>query len=280
MDEFRDPPLERAQPVPEASQPDAPRPPLSRGLVIVALAGLVIGGAAAWWWTRPAPVAVAPAAAEGTEAAIPDTSGDAPPQLPPLTQMDTFLRALLGALSSHPEFVKWLATDDLIRQMARGIDRVSRGQSPASNVAVLRPAGDFAVARRRGEATIDPASFGRYDRLAAMVDSLDPRGVADAYRLIQPRLDEAYRALGRSETGVDDAMAAALQTLIDTPVPEAPIALVSGRGATFAFRDPRLEALTPAQKQLLRFGPDNQRRIQARLRAIRAELTRSESRAR
>jgi hypothetical protein len=68
--------------------------------------------------------------------------------------------------------------------------------------------------------------------------------------------------------------------LLDTPVPSDPIAVVPGKGATYAYKDPALEALAPIQKQLLRMGPDNVRRVQARLRAIRAELTNSDNRAR
>jgi hypothetical protein len=186
--------------------------------------------------------------------------------------MDTFLRALLGALSSHPDFVRWLATDDLIRQMANAIDRVSRGQSPARDVPVLRPKGDFNVQRRTTQTTIGAASFRRYDALAALVESLDARAVADAYRTIQPRLDEAYRSLGRAEGGVDNAVSVALQLLIETPTTNDSIAVVPGRGATYAFADPRYESLAPVQKQLLRMGPANVRRIQGRLREIKASI--------
>jgi hypothetical protein len=38
------------------------------------------------------------------------------------------------------------------------------------------------------------------------------------------------------------------------------------------FSDPKLEALSPAQKLLLRSGPANARRVQAQLAAIAAAL--------
>lgn len=277
MDNFEEQPLERApQQEPLSVEP---RKGALLPILLVAAAGLIVGGGAAWWWTRntvtpPAAVATNETDAVVTEAKVPART------LPPLGQMDTFLRALLGALSSHPDFVRWLATDDLIRQMASGIDRISRGQSPAANLLVLRPTEDFAVSGRRASMTIDPASYRRYDRLAALVESLEARGVAEAYRTIQPRLDEAYRALGRSQGGVDAALDVGLQLLLDTPVPSEPIAVVPGKGATFAYKDPALEQLAPMQKQLLRMGPDNVRRIQARLRAIRAELMTADNRVR
>ena len=40
------------------------------------------------------------------------------------------------------------------------------------------------------------------------------------------------------------------------------------RGAMYAYADPRLEDLSPAQKQLLRTGPRNTRLMQARTIAL------------
>jgi hypothetical protein len=277
MDPFDQQPLERTadRQTPIEAERKKPFGPI----LMVAAAGLIVGGGAAWWWTRTDPEPPAAAAAPASEALVAEAK--VPERtLPPLGQMDTFLRALLGALSSHPDFVRWLATDDLIRQMANGIDRISRGQSPSANLQVLRPAADFAVQRRRAVITIDPDSYRRYDRLASLVESLEARGVAEAYRTVHPRLDEAYRGLGRTEGSVHDAIDAALQQLIDTPVPTEPIELVPGKGATYAFRDPALEGLAPIQKQLIRMGPDNMRRVQARLQAIRAEVMKSDNRER
>jgi hypothetical protein len=271
MSDLDDRPLERS-PVVETDAPPAPTRSGPTSLVIIGVAGLAVGAAAAWWWMhthRTSVAAPAPTAAESS-AAVPAAPERA---LPPLGQMDTFLRALLGSLSSHPDFARWLATDDLIRQMANGIDRIARGQNPARDVATLRPKGEFQTARRGKVTTIDPSSFRRYDSLARLVQSLDPQAVAEVYRTIYPRLDEAFRAQGRSEGHVDTAVAAALQLLIDTPIPDEPIAVVPGQGATFAFADPKYESLTPAQKQLLRMGPENAKRIQARLREIRDAIS-------
>ena len=280
MGNFDEQPLERSTP------PDTPSvaPPTRTSrtpVIVIAVVGLLVGGIAAWWWMRSADRAGAAPPLTVTSSGNPVADvGEPQRELPPLGQMDTFLRALLGALSTHPDLARWLATDDLIHQMASGIDRLARGQSPASDLPVLRPAGDFTVTGRRNALVVDRASFARYDRLAALVHSLDARAVADAYRAIQPRLDEAYRGLGRSEGSVDAAVDLALQTLIDTPIPDEPFSVIPGKGATYAFRDPALEALRPAQKQLLRMGPDNARRVQARLREVRAELMNSDNRRR
>jgi hypothetical protein len=266
-----------AEPVNRAPSPDDTTP-RKTPIMTIAIAGLALGGALAWWWAADrgaAPSTVA--AVSATEAALPVTADPAKP-LPPLGQMDIFLRGLLGTLSSHPEFVRWLATDDLIRQMARAIDQVSRGESPADTLSVLTPQQPFDIAGRRGDYSIDPVSFRRYEPIAGAVASLDAEGVARAYRTIQPRLDEAYRALGRAEGGVDTAVQVALQTLIATPVASEPIPVVPGRGATYAYANGAFEKLSPAQKQLVRMGPSNQRRVQAKLREISKAIDASTAR--
>jgi hypothetical protein len=269
MDQFDERPLERPPEAVEIAAP--PKARRATPILVLVVAGLILGAAGAWWWIRVnrPPETATPVATRGTEAAV--KAADPARPLPMLGQMDTFLRALLGTLSAHPDFARWLATDDLIHQMANVIDRISRGLSPAAEVAVLRPPGDFAVAGR-GSPTISPVSYRRYDGLATIVESLDAKAVVEAYRTIHPRLDEAYRALGRTEGSVDHAIDVALQTLIETPVPDEPLRVSSGKGTTYAFADAEYEALQPAQKQLLRMGPDNMRRIQPRLREIQALL--------
>ena len=271
MSELDDLPL--GSPPASAAPAATTRPTKAGPMAIVAALGLALGAVGAWWWARQATPPAAPAtiAGQGTEAAVPADSAPVRP-LPPVDQMDTFLRALLGTLSASPELAWWLTTDDLIRQMANGIDRIANGASPASELAGLKPKSGFIAIERRNTISIDAASYRRYDSLAALVSSLDARAVADAYQTIRPRLDEAYRQLGRTEAGIDTAVSAALQRLIDTPQPQDPIRLSHGAGASYVFADPSLERLTPIQKQLIRMGPDNLQRIRRRLVEIKQAI--------
>ena len=71
---------------------------------------------------------------------------------------------------------------------------------------------------------------------------------------------------------MDVAVQQALDVLIETPIPSGPVELVEGKGATWAFADPALERLDPAQKQLLRMGPRNAARVIETLKAVRQQL--------
>ena len=113
--------------------------------------------------------------------------------------MDGFLRPLLSALSSRPELARWLATDDLVRQLATAIDQAAAGASPARDFKVIAPASPFVAAGRGSRRTIDPASYRRYDGLVQTVTSIDASSVAKIYKTIRPRLNEAYRRMGNPE---------------------------------------------------------------------------------
>jgi hypothetical protein len=240
--------------------------------IIAALIVLLVAGGA-WWMTRrtTAPVNATPRAVTATDAPIADTAAEPPVTLPPLDEMDSFLRPLLSALSSRPELASWLATDDLIRQLAAAIAQASIGASPARDFRVLAPQTPLTTAGRPTQRTIDAASYRRYDGLVSAVTSMDAAAVAKVYRTIRPRLNEAYQGMGNPGRDVDNAVRNAVDILLDTPIVKGPVRVVES-GATWAFADPNLESLTPTQKQLLRMGPANTETLLAWLRALRNAL--------
>ena len=239
--------------------------------IAVAIVVTVSGGA--WWMSRPTPAAnVTPNAVTATEATI-DKPDPPPVDLPPLDQMDSFLRPLLAALSPRPELANWLATDDLLRQLAAAIDQASGGGSPARDFKVIAPSSTFVPGGRGDRQTIDPASYRRYDGLVRTVTSIDASRVAQIYKTVQPRLNEAYRGMGHAEGDVDAAIRRAIDILLDTPAVNDPIALTAAGAAGWAFADENLEDLAPTQKQLLRMGPTHAAALKVWLRALRAALS-------
>lgn len=241
-------------------------------IAIIAAVLVLLLGAAAWWMSRPgpAPANATPKAVMSTEAPIEKA---APPiDLPPLDRMDGFLRPLLSALSSRPELAQWLATDDLVRQLATAIDQASAGGSPARDFKVIAPKTPFVAAGRGARRTIDPASYRRYDGLVQTVTSIDASKVAQIFKTIRPRLNEAYRGMGHPEGNVDAAINQALDILLDTPVVKDPIAITVGSGAGWTYVNDDLEDLTPTQKQLLRMGPVHADAVKVWLRALQSAL--------
>jgi len=127
------------------------------------------------------------------------------------------------------------------------------------------------VTTQGGRTVIDPASYARYDGIADAVTSMDAAGSAKIYGMLKPRLEEAYASLGIGDSSMDAAVEGALVKLLSTPVPDDPIE-VEASGGVYAYANPGLEQLSSAQKLLIRTGPANARKIQARLREIALAL--------
>ena len=244
----------------------------TRAIAVIAVGLVLLVAGGAWWMSRPEPAGnTTPKAVTSTDAMV-DKPPPTPVDLPPLDDMDGFLRPLLAALSSRPEMANWLATDDLVRQLAAAIDQASAGGSPARDFKVIAPPSAFVAGGRGDRRTIDPASYRRYDGLVRTVTSIDASRVAQIYRTIQPRLNEAYRGMGHPEGNVDAAIQRTIDILLDTPAVKDPVALTAAGAAGWAFADDDLEDLAPTQKQLLRMGPAHAEAVKAWLRALRDAL--------
>jgi hypothetical protein len=212
-----------------------------------------------------------PAPPSPTLPAPPATLGPETPSLPPLAESDGVVRELTGPVSSHPGLTQWLATDHLVARFVAAVDNVADGDSPRGHVAFLAPRDGFRAVERGERVTLDPASYERYTAVAEVVASLDAAECVALYRRVQPLADAAYRELGRTDRTFDAALRQAIARLLETPVPDGEVAL-RPRVTTWAFVDRRLEALSPAQKHLLRLGPRNARLVQEKLREIAAAL--------
>jgi len=232
--------------------------------------------------TSPAQETVPPAQVPGTPEAPaspepPPTPGGSEPEgvptatLPPLAQSDAPVRELARGLSPNPALSRWLSGEGLIQRFVAVVDNVAEGVSPRPHLLFLAPEASFQTVTRNGRLYVDPRSYGRYDGVADVLASLDPRAAVGLYRQLQPLCEEAYRELGHPPGRFDDVLAKAIQTLLATPVVDGEIEL-RPKVVTYAFVDPRLEALSPAQRHFLRMGPRNVRLIQGELRTLAAAL--------
>ena len=263
-----------SEPEPPDQEPDrGSRAPLWIAAALLVVAAAVIGVV---FFMRPAPApAPQPAsqatAAPQTEARDPLGPTVEPIDLPPLVLTDPLVREMLGKLSASPTLAAWLATDGLIRAFVVSVENVADGVSPAKHARALAPRSAFRTLTENGVTSVDARSYARYDGIANAAASMDAAGLARVYSILKPRLIEAYAELGHPQGDLDAAVERAIVHLLQTSVVEDPIVL---RPRVLSFRYDRedLEALSPAQKQLLRMGPRNVKRIQDQLRAVAREL--------
>jgi hypothetical protein len=251
---------------PGAGPPGPPSPwPIIAGVVLIVVAGI------AFYWFRssrpevePPPAASAPATRP--PAAPPATGREVRTNLPPLDESDTAVREIVGALSTHPLVAAWLGGDQLLRGATQVLVSISDGHALPSFVRRFAPSGEFAVRPSGGRLVIDPASYRRYDKVGEAAASIDPAAAARVYRTLRPRLDEAFGELGMPGS-IDVLVQQAAGRILAVPVPDGEVAVVP-KGIVYAYADPRLEALPPTSKLLLRMGPANLEKIQATVRAF------------
>lgn len=272
----------------------------SRGIWMATLglvAVLAVGGFFAWRVTqdrRPeAPKAEAPAAEAPKEG----------PKAVNLAEGDAMLRAAGGELSADELLALWLAEPDLVRRLVAATFQVSRGESPRELLGFLKPSSGFTVDEVEDKTTLAPApkvkpkgkatgkqkarrqskylvrsymsraSAARYDPVARVLGSIDTAKLGALYARLSPYTDMAMREAAPPGKTLGELLGAAVDHLAKVPISDEPLELVElEEGVGYGFKDPALEALTPAQKHLLRMGPANARVVVKKLEDFRTAI--------
>lgn len=268
---------------------------------VIAVVVLVLAVVAGWFLMRqpaltpPPPVAVqAPAVAPPPVPAAPDT---APAVQYPIDQVvggpaaagaaDAPANAAAAAPptleESEAEVTAWaassvgagaralLADSNLVRRLVATVDNLPAERASTRLWPVATARGLPVVAAGDGGIVLAPANAERYRPFVAMAEAVDLDTLVSGYKRLYPVFQQAYRELGYPTGNFNDRLVAVIDHLLAAPEIEGPIALVQPK-VIYEFADPALEALSAGQKIMLRMGPDNARRVKARLRLLRQRL--------
>jgi hypothetical protein len=274
LDDFEIHPPRQYEPELGSIEPPQRRLPPRRSALpmLLAAAFVVAVGVIGLLWRKPwktkAPAPVAQATPLPSPSPVPPAETRGP--LPGLDDSDGFVRDLAAALSAHPELARWLGQTGLVRTLTAVVANIASGETPRPELSFLAPAQRFKAAGRAGRVVADPASYSGYDLFADGIASIDAEAAAGVYDATEPLFDTAHRELGYP-AAFRPALDRAIRELLAVPVPRPDAELVP-HASGFRWADPKLEALTSAQKQLLRTGPRNVRMIQAKLRELQAAL--------
>lgn len=266
-----------------------PQPPKKRtGQIAAVVIAIVVIGFGAWWLTRPEPepeietIASEPAETvvepKPVEPAVtpsqpkPDME-PAPPQptLPSLDNSDKMVRDVLSELNDSKRYQAWLQSDNLIRRGTALTDGLARGVVLHKFLPVKPPEGKFLTRKEGQRYWVDPTNYGRYDTLVKTLTDIKPAQAAKTIHLFKPLLEAAFNEQGYKNRTFDATLIAAIDQLLATPVYEQPPELKL-ESVYFKYADDKIEKLTDGQKQLIRMGPANTRKVQEYLRKLRAEL--------
>jgi len=188
-----------------------------------------------------------------------------------LASSDQAVREVAATLSSHPKLVSWLANEDLVRRFTATAYNLAAGKSPRSHLDFLRPRSPYRAIDENGSFRVDPKAARRYDLATEAFVSLDTAGTIRLYREIKPLVDEAFKEIAPHGASFDDTLKQAVFELLRAPKlpPSLPL---EEKVLTYRYADDELEALSSAQRHLLRMGPDNVARVQAKLRELASAL--------
>lgn len=267
------------------------------GVAVVLAVALGAGG---WWWWQhreapaapaapvpvaaapapPAPVASAPAIRYPIEA-MPAASEPAAP--PSLAQSDRVIADALAAMAGRKAVQAQLQSDGIVRRLVVTVDNLARTHA-ASRLWPVNPAAGRFTVERRGDAEVIGADNGlRYTPFVLFAEAIDVDAAARLYGRLYPLFQQSYEELGYPGRYFNDRLVGVIDHLLAAPEPAGAIAvrLVDVQGPEkltrpwlhYEFADPALEGLSAGQKLLVRVGPVNERRLKARLAALRKALT-------
>jgi hypothetical protein len=196
--------------------------------------------------------------------------------LPPLDASDAAVADALKGLAGVPGFGALINPEHVIQRIVATIDSLPRQKLSPDALPIRGASGTFVASNENGKTEIDPRNYERYEPYAQIADAIDAKALIVWYVRFYPLFQEAYREQGYSDGYFNDRLVFVIDHLLDTPDLHGPVALRQP-GVLYEFADPALENRSAGQKLLLRSGPENERAIKAKLRAIRAALTSQEA---
>lgn len=191
-------------------------------------------------------------------------------KLPALNSSDEFVRETLLSTQSS-KVAEWLKSDDLIRRSASFMDGLARGNLSEKVFPLGVAEGKFTTHRQDGKIWLNAGNYERYNTVVDILLSIDMKKMANFFHKVRPLLELAFSELGYRPRQMDGIILQTIDNILAAPIIVEPLAL-SRDSVVYKFADQKLEELMPLQKQLLRAGPENTRRIQQQAKALREAL--------
>ncbi|MEE2001675.1 DUF3014 domain-containing protein [Alkalimonas sp. MEB108] len=204
--------------------------------------------------------------------ALPEPDPEPKPELPALNESDAEVSQALLQLPWQPGLAGLFVREDMLRRLVVLTDNVSRGQISSDHLVFTTPEQPFAVRRQDEQLTLDPAGFRRYEPYLTLLESVPVSTQVALLRHYQPLLDEAFAELGYPDKPFKQRLLQAIDYLLAQPVVDGVFELELP-SVMYHFAEPHIEAMSDVQKQLIRIGPDNQRRLNQHLQRLKTELS-------
>ncbi|WP_371194281.1 DUF3014 domain-containing protein [Glaciecola sp. SC05] len=178
--------------------------------------------------------------------------------------------AIIEAIRS-PAISRFLVSESLLQKFVINANNLANQEITLKDNLLVAPDREFSIYQQADKIWIDRASFQRYTPYVDAIESVDTDALLSAYESYKPSLTEKFAEISRPGDDLDQTLIRAIDELLNTPLVPVPIEVIS-ETVMYKFADPKLEGLSGPQKQMVRMGPDNMRRLKIVLREVKAEL--------
>lgn len=220
----------------------------------------------------PAPLPVERPPIDTALIPTPDPIGEVV-DLPPLNTSDPFVMERVTGMESGDTLTNFIATEDVVRRFVVFAENVSDGSLPQLDYPVRRLPQAMAV-RELDENLYEmqPISYQRFTPIVDAVAAMEPEQGMAMYRVLKPLLQEAYAEIGFPNRNFDDVVVKAIDEILTARTAEGPFQLVKPK-VMYVYADAEVESMSPVEKQLLRMGPENAKKLKAALERYKELLT-------
>jgi len=193
------------------------------------------------------------------------------PEPEPLDVSDTAIKAALETIATSPALSRLLVNDGLLQRFVVAATNLADDEMAPNHRLLTPPDQDFRVYTQADREWIDSASYKRYTPYVDVLESMSNEDLIALYETYQDEIQTKYAEIGDPDQPFTEVLIEAIDTLLDTPEVKMPVEVYTD-SVMYKYADERLEGLSDPQKQLLRTGPDNMRRIKAKLRELKDSL--------
>lgn len=198
---------------------------------------------------------------------LPESQVEAP-EPEPIDVSDAAIESALVAISKSELITDLLVSDALLQRFVVTVTNLANNEMAPNHRLVTPPEQTFRVYQQANRYWIDPASYKRYTPYINALEKMENEQLLNLFNRYKPQITEAYEEISSSRQTFETTLLDAIDTLLNTPEIPMPVEVYTDSVA-FKYKDEQLEELNAPQKQLLRTGPDNMRRIKAKLRELK-----------
>ncbi len=191
--------------------------------------------------------------------------------LPPPEDAPVEPSIAIGDLSDVPLW-KQLIDGEFTTRFVTLLDEVTMGFIPVKSLGAYKSESDFTAFEENDEWFLTKETEARYAPFVELFCTIDPELAGKVFRTIRPSLQAAMNACGHADETPEQLLQSAMEKLRQVPLYESNPPMNKVADGLFTWKYPELEALSPAQKTILRMGQQNLRKIREKAEQLIVEI--------